>query len=319
MSEVCTHTHSITVHSNVDPTRTTSLRNAFVANSNRRFRELTAAIRKAVAVEDVFGLGQESPETIIIQQLSTPGPGAFAFPRSSDKVRSFMRWLQAQQEAGILQTITLPQLGAGVEAGWTNIYIQDSYKRGVMRARYEMKKAGFDVPTLDATGGIEVSMSTPFHIDRLGLLYTRAFSELKGITAAMDQQISRVLAQGLADGDGPRLLARKIVGTINGTGKDVLGLTDSLGRFIPAQRRAEIMARTEMIRAHHQATIQEYMNWGVEGVAVKAEFMTAGDNRVCSQCNALEGEIFPLEVAMNIIPVHPQCRCIALPYKELGR
>ena len=92
------------------------------------------------------------------------------------------------------------------------------------------------------------------------------------------------MSQGIANGDNPRLLARKIVATIDGKGAGELGLTDTLGRFIPAQRRAEIMARTEIIRAHHAATIQEYENWGVEGVHVQAEFVTAGDDRVCQQC-----------------------------------
>ena len=96
-----------------------------------------------------------------------------------------------------------------------------------------------------------------------------------------------------------------------------LGITDTLGRFIPAQRRAEMMARTEIIRAHHQATIQEYQNWAVEGVVIKAEVSTAGDNRVCDQCDAVAaGGPYTLDVAMNIIPVHVSCRCIALPYKS---
>jgi len=132
----------------------------------------------------------------------------------------------------------------------------------------------------------------------------------------MDQLISRILAQGIADGDNPRLLARKLVAVIDGTGAGELGITDSLGRFIPAARRAEILARTEIIRAHHQAMIQEYMNWGVEGVTILAEWKTAGDHRVCERCEAHEGETFTLEVAMNMIPLHPQCRCLALPYRK---
>jgi SPP1 gp7 family putative phage head morphogenesis protein len=163
-----------------------------------------------------------------------------------------------------------------------------------------------------------MSMMTPLHMDRLGLLYTRTYTDLKGITAAMDTQISRILTQGMADGDGPILLARKMLGAINGTGLGDLALTDKLGRFIPAKRRAEILARTEIIRAHHQATIQEYRNWGVLGVNVMAEMVTAGDNRVCEACEALTlNNPYTLEDAMNLIPVHPQCRCLCLPF-EVG-
>lgn len=308
MTETVTYT-AIQINA-YDPTRTTVLRNAFAREIRRRFRGLTRVIWQAIFEDDVFGLKAG------FYQLTSPGRQAFVFPRSADKVSAFMNWLQGQIDAGILEVRELAQVGVGVEGAWTNKYIYDSYKRGVIRARYELQKAGFNVPGIDQTGGIEISMSTPFHIDRLGLLYTRTFSGLQGITAAMDTQISRVLAQGIADGDGPRLLARKLISTINGTGMGELAITDTLGRFIPAQRRAEMLARTEIIRAHHQATIQEYRNWAVEGVIVKAEFVTAGDDRVCDRCNALEREIFTLDRIEGMIPLHPQCRCIALPFKQ---
>jgi len=136
----------------------------------------------------------------------------------------------------------------------------------------------------------------------------------------MDTQISRVLSQGLIDGDGPRLLARKLVATIDGTGMGELGITDTLGRYIPAKRRAEMIARTEVIRAHHLATIQEYRNWAVEGVRVKAEWKTAGltDARTCDECKELEGHVFSLDEIEKMIPKHPNCRCVALPYLVKG-
>ena len=320
---ICTHQHpEVSVYS-VDPTHTTMLRKAFALALRKRFNELTRVIRETVYTNDAFGLNPGMKMKPFTFQMNPAPADAFAFPRSKDKIAEFMKWLQVQVNRGILEIGELPQVGTGIEDAWTNKYVFDSYKRGVIRARYEMQKAGFGTPDIASTGGIEVSMNTPFHIDRLGLLYTRTYSELKGITAIMDQQISRVLAQGLANGDGPLLLARKLVSVVNGVGRDKLGLdisyTTKTGKevkyFMPARRRAEIMARTEIIRAHHQATIMEYKNWAVEGIKVKAEFMTAGDNRVCPQCAMLEGEIFTLEEAMNLIPVHPSCRCIALPYK----
>jgi len=128
----------------------------------------------------------------------------------------------------------------------------------------------------------------------------------------MEQQLARVLAQGMADGKGPREIVRLLNKTISGPVGD-LGITDTLGRFIPAERRAQILARTEIIRAHHVATINEYRNWEVEGVKVKAEWQTAGDGRVCSICAALDGKTFSLDKIENMIPAHPQCRCVALP------
>ena len=46
---------------------------------------------------------------------------------------------------------------------------------------------------------------------------------------------------------------------------------------------------------------------------VEAEFQTAGDDRVCPQCAALNGEIYKVEDARGVIPVHPRCRCNWLP------
>ena len=44
--------------------------------------------------------------------------------------------------------------------------------------------------------------------------------------------------------------------------------------------------------------------------------MTAQDEKVCSQCLALQGKIFSLDEIEPMIPLHPNCRCIALPYIE---
>jgi SPP1 gp7 family putative phage head morphogenesis protein len=306
MEEVAIYKKSVSY----DPTMTTALRNAFARDMNKRFLELTSIIKKAVLDQDCFGLKNE----IQALQMIPPPYRQFGFLRDPEKVAGFMEWLRKQVDTGLLKVGAFQQIGRAIEAVWTNMYVFDSYKRGVIRARYELQKAGLTLPSIEDSGGIDMIMNAPFHMDRVGLLFTRVFTELKGITEAMAVQISKVLAQGMIDGDGPRLLARKLVSTINGDGVDRLGLTDTLGRFIPAQRRAEMLARTEIIRAHHQATIQEYRNWGVEGIIVKGEWKTAGDDRVCEKCASLEGKIFTLDEIESLIPYHPYCRCIALPW-----
>ena len=305
-------TYSVQRIKRYDPTRTTTLRNAFAREAVRRFKELKAVIALSVYQNDCFGL---KPQIHTFQMRAVP-PGAFAFTRSAEKVSAFMLWLNDQVKAGIITVAELEQVGEGVEAMWTNKYILDSYKRGVQRARYEMRKVGIDIPTIEDSGGIDAVMNNIFHIDRVGLLYTRVYKDLKGITDAMDSQISRILAQGMVDGDGPRLLARKLVSTIDGKNAGTLGITDTLGRFIPAQRRAETLARTEIIRAHHLATVQEYRNFGLEGIQVQAEWVTAGDDRVCDECSSLEGKRYTLDEIEPMIPVHPNCRCLAVPYLE---
>ena len=252
---------------------------------------------------DVFGLATPT----VMQDMTVPPNRAFAFPRTADKVQGFMEWLQEQVDRGILETFQRPQLGRGIEEAWTNVYIRSAYQQGVKRARQEMINAGYDVPPIEEGVSFTALLNQEMHADRLGVLYTRAFDELKGITTQMDTQISRVLTQGLAEGRNPREIANILTKTISGPTGD-LGITDTLGRFIPAERRAIMLARTEIIRAHSQGLIREAMNWGVEGVRVKAEWVTAGYN-VCPDCAALERKTFPLQEAMYLLPKHPNCRC----------
>jgi len=308
---------SLQILSDYDPTRTTTLRNQFAAEMGRKFKWLRGQIRKAIVDRDCFGLKNR------MNVFQLPNHREFNFKRDAAKLVAFEQWLNEQVQQGILETFRAPQLGAGVEDVWTNRYIQTSYQKGIVRARNELRAAGIkdlggmEIPSLGTDAAIQTAFNQPFHLDRVGLLYTRTFNDLKGITNNMDAQISRVLAQGMADGKGPYQIAELLTKTISGPVGD-LSLTDTLGRFIPAERRAKILARTEIIRAHHAATIQEYRNWGLEGVKVKAEWTTAGDSRVCARCRALEGKIFTLKEIEGKIPLHPQCRCIALPVVDDG-
>lgn len=287
-----------------DPTRTLTLRNRFSADMSARLRKLKAAIRRSVITNDCFGLKETRPITLQQEyggQDLTPIPyQAFRFDRDPQKVEKFMAWLAQQEQLGLLELVPGDQLGVGTVAPWTNMYIQTAYQKGVARAITEMKKAGIPVPDVP----LSAAFNQPFHIDRVGLMFTRTFNELKGVTEAINQQMSRELAQGIADGINPRQLARKLTDAIDLPG---------IGNVSP-KVRADLIARTETIRAHHVATIQEYKNAGVEEVKILAEFTTAGDSRVCQRCKDIaDGGPYTLEQIEPMIPVHPRCRCIALP------
>jgi len=306
------HFHIYQRSARTDPTRTLTLRNAFARALKKRFNELRGVIRRAIIIEDVFGLRNPELALVTIQQMQTPGRRAFAFGTDAQKVNQFMDWLDEQVKANVLEVTRFDQLGTAIQQPWTNMYIQSAYQRGIRSARTSLVGTGYNVPGIEETGGIDAVFNMPFHADRVGLLFTRTFRDLKGITDAMDSQISRVLSQGMADGLGPRALAKNLTRTISGPVGD-LGLTDTLGRFIPAERRAVILARTEIIRSHAEAQLQEFENWGVVGITPEVEFRTAGDSRVCPLCAPIDGRTFTIEQARGVIPVHPQCRCSWLP------
>lgn len=295
-----------------DPTKTTTLRKQFVSKISRKFEELASIIRKAIVDDDCFGLKDDEIETMA---LATPGRKAFAFKRSGDKISAFMKWLEEQEEQGILEvTRGVQRLGGSIEEAWTDVYIRSAYQKGRAQALGKLKKAGYDTEGMLEEQTFQAGFYQPFHADRVGVLYTRTFSELKGITRAMDQQISRVLAEGMAKGENPIRMAKQLNKVITGRGDGAtLGITDSLGRYIPAKRRAQTLARTEVIRAHHQAHIQEYKIAGALGITIVAEWSTAGDSRVCPICAELEGRRFTPEEVIDLIPRHPNCRCTTMP------
>jgi len=298
-----------------DPTRTLTLRNRFVADMSRRFKKLAKGVHESIVDNDAFGLSEEPPALFVMAAASS---GQFDFPRESDKVGSFMAGLDEQPELYILSGGTRGISVTGVQSrtNWADVYVDSAYQQGIRRGRAELRKAGVDIPSYGGGIGqdeVQIAFNQPFHANRVGLIYTRTFNELKGITTSMDTKISRVLAEALAEGRGPAEISQAIEFILTGAGEK-LGMLDSLGRFIPAKRRAEILARTEIIRAHHVATIEEYRQAGIIGVHVLAEWSTAGDNRVCIECSTLQGRIFPLNRIMGMIPKHPQCRCVALPH-----
>ena len=279
-----------------DPTRTLLLRKAFVAQMNIRFRKLKGEINKAIITNDVFGLIPK-PKLAVFK---APGPRAFAFGTSADKVNGFMNWLQEEIDKGILQVSTKQGRQIAGSSSWMNVYIDSAYKKGMQRADSELKKAGITpssiTPDQSKAFVIDSAFNTPIHADAVGLAYTRTFNELKGVTDAMGQQISRELALGLAEGRGPRSIARAINNRV-----DKIGIT-----------RARTIARTETIRAHHSAMMNMYREAKVEGVKILAEWSTAGFN-VCPDCSDLEGRIFTINEIDGLIPLHPNCRCIAIP------
>lgn len=287
-----------------DPTRTISIRRKWSTEMTRRFRRLKGYINTTIITNDAFNLSTGSGRRVtgdLLRTMEAAPPGAFNFPLDADKVKGFNRWLRKQIDEGILEVVNRDGATVLTHSGWQGQYVDAAYKRGMRRAEVELKKAGYikdDPFELAYRSSIQQSLVAPIHIRRLELLYTRAFDELEGITNRMAQKMSRVLADGLAQGQGPRKIAR--------------ALNHEVGVELT---RARTLARTETIRTHHSAMMEMYYQARVEDVFIKVEWMTAGDHRVCPDCAYLDGTIFKLEDAEGLIPLHPNCRCIMIPAK----
>ena len=78
------------------------------------------------------------------------------------------------------------------------------------------------------------------------------------------------------------------------------------------ERRATLVARTEVIAASNEGALQGYEKEGVN----RAEFYAALDERTCEECMAYHGQVRAVRDASGIIPVHPQCRCTWVPVTD---
>jgi len=293
------------------------LRRAFVGEISRRFRIIKDKITDAIVTQDVFGLSAP-PIGIRVAVSSGLNRAAYAFKTNPEKARSFMEWLHGEVNKDLLGLPSGATRKVVGDVAWANTYIDSAYKRGLKRADAELAKLGITPVREPGARAVDIAFNTPFHADKVGMIYTRVYSELKGITDSMENLISQSLAESLAEGRNPYQIARILNNRIEKAG-GTLAMVDSRGVPMRAITRARILARTEVIRAHHVATINTYREAGLEGVVVVAEWNTAGDGRVCGECELLDGRKFALDEIEGMIPVHPQCRCVALPYLPVGK
>lgn len=276
-----------------DPTRTVVLRQRYAADIGRRFQHLKGVIRTTVDTNDALRIGPRRGATI----LQAPPPAVpardFDFPTDAEKLDAFLAWLDEAVDRDILAIVRGPGQEIVSRDAWQDVYVRAAYSRGVELATTNLEALGFDVPE----EALRQTFYRPIHAESLALLYSRNFRELRGITAAQDQVIARVLAEGFGQGWNPRRMATRINREVNGIG----------------MKRGRLLARTEVIRAHAEGTLNRLQEAGVREVVAEVEFATAGDNNVCAICEALErggpnGDgVFPIDQARGVIPVHPRC------------
>ena len=116
--------------------------------------------------------------------------------------------------------------------------------------------------------------------------------------------IKRTVLSGIATGKSTEDIARDLGSVV----KDPESFRHAGSRvFSKAQYRMELIARTEVMRAHNQGRIKFHEEVGVS----KLEWMTMDDERTCPVCGPLDGKAFPTK-QFPPLPGHPNCRCSCL-------
>lgn len=239
----------------------------------------------------------------VLDKLFNDEPTAntrWRFLTSTQQLDAFKQWLGAQVHADIL--------GAETDQNWLERYIQAGWERGRQRAFEDTRPKGADEP-LDFYRGtrsefLQSAFGRPVSVERVKLLASRAYDDLRGITQAMSLALGRELVDGMIRGESPRTVARAIAKQVDGIGR----------------KRALTMARTETIRAHAEGQLDSLEKMGVEKVGVAVEWSTSdigytklGNPSPCKLCAPLRGIVLTLEEAHGLIPRHPNCMCSFIP------
>lgn len=288
------------------PSGTKTLATNYRRHLQRPLNTLRRDIRRGIVEEDVFGL------RITSDTLAPDLPPLVRHDRRETKEDRFMTWLQRRLEEGVLEQIQRNG----------NPYVRSAYSRGLKdatrmtRAVAESADADIDLTISPIS---EETFNLPIHRRALSRLFREDYSDLEDITRELSNQINEELTEGLAQGENPRKVARRITDRIDKVGKT----------------RAETLARTRLIAAHSEASLNRYEEMGVDTVA-HGQWETADDDRVCAICRKLEGREIPLgeartgtfEVTEDELPddqqnragtfplrppAHPRGRCVLLP------
>lgn len=286
----------------LDPSRTTTLRRAFVAQVNVMFGLLKGAVVRLVVDDDVFGLQRRNHALL--------SNTAWQFTSDPDRVREFQEWLKQQFGRYLL--------GRTEEDLW-RAYVIAGFKKGQARAfedwlsRNPQEANELLSATPDYIGGakeqfLRDSFAQPVSVDKVKLLAGRTFDDLRNVTHDMSTRMTRTLADGLAQGKGPREIARDLNKAVD------------IGR-----ERALLVATTELSRSHAEGQLVALQKLGVEELGVMVEWTTsglgvtkAGYPSPCNLCAPLQGIVVKIDEASGMIPRHPRCKCVWLPSGALG-
>lgn len=300
-----------------DPTGTSDIRRRYSTLLDIRWRKFIVQMREAVLTQDMLTLNSSKP-TVLGLALSAMGSDA--------KTKAFQTWVDA----------TLHRIVLDGTADYLDPMIDATYKRALTRAQRLVKRNVVPTNMQDVV----------WNLQQLTL------TELQGITEAVSQALVRAAAQAQLNNTKPAIVIREMADRVTKIGitrsratvevmvvkthaQASLDTLEAAGvkrvKLVPENVRA--ISRTSDARV--TPTPRNAANVGREKVptgktirsitraeqriqrafkAVEVEVETAGDDRVCPECEDIAADgPYTINAARSLIPAHPRCRCAFIP------
>lgn len=289
-----------------DPTGTFRLRRSAVAQSWMRFKAVRTILKKAIVEQDMLGLkpGSMSPIAVAL----APGNRQIAFQTWIDDVMRRViieegKWMQpivaqaytkaVARGMRLTQSAIAPDVAANAVANMWTLAVTEL--QGIVEAVSQriMREATLAMVHRGTPRETFKSMEVAF--DKVGLRRVKALLDMivvKSFTAGtLDQfEAAGIRIVGLVSELKPmfRDAKRKRKGPGSRIGREEAPSRRTVGRIRAVQRELEGLQQVEV--------------------------MTAGDNRVCEECEAIEeNNPYTLNEARSLIPAHIECRCAFVP------
>jgi SPP1 gp7 family putative phage head morphogenesis protein len=162
-------------------------------------------------------------------------------------------------------------------------WVQDTQDRAVFRADILLKASGLKVGLALGPTGIPQATKDIININ--------VNNDIENLTSSMKAKITSALIEGMDAGKAPRVIAKEI--------------SESTA---VERTRAELIARTETMKAFNRSAESQYKRHDVQNV----KWLAAQDERTCDECGAYDGQEYPIDSHPDC-PAHPRCRCVLLP------
>jgi len=265
-----------------DPTRTTTLQNQFIRATNKRLNLIQKVLIESIKTNNAFGLktNVEPGDQLVLS------PYQFANLSDSQKLDTYDAYIGA-----VIGALFMTDTATGQP--YTDKWSTEAFVRGQKRANAEWIKAGGVGAPVQAGGPL--SLRTPL-TDQINMANKRAKTAMDGDAVKLQNRLSYAFGAALT-------------GNMT-TAQAATGIREAVA---VAKRQTKVTAKTEVVRSFNMGNVAQLETLGVEEVQVVAEWVTAGDRRVCPACRDMEGKVFPIDVIRELIPLHPGCRCVAVP------
>lgn len=195
---------------------------------NVRYRNITRSMKELIRGLD--------------RTLITANRAIYDYELDAQKFNSIDIFIQQLLNDELLDN----QQGVFSRNWWLNFNLENAYEDGARdliqsaKVASTIENVGVDVArTVNSINMNNIIFSTQYQ-NALGLVFSRVFNGMKGLTETTKANLSDTLVRGMASGDGIAALTKSIVNRIN-----------------VSRSRARTIARTEILNAYRQSATQQ--------------------------------------------------------------